>query len=126
MGTGTLLNAAVVDIIDNVLAIGEFSVDDCDVLQQVLSLILEAAPHLFNLPNMQQNPEVTLHEFVTNWMKFRELNLVLRSNLQQVSDRWADGKGPLALYFSAEEIKRLVIAMFENTSKRDAVLAQLR
>ena len=120
------MNAAVVDMVDNVLAIGEFSVDDCDVLQGVFRHITDVAPQLFTLPDMQDNPEVTLHEFVPNWMKFRELLLVLRSNLQQVADRWADGKGPLALYFSPEEVKRLVVAMFENTSKRDAVLGQLR
>ena len=120
------MNATVVDMVENVLAIGEFSAEDCDVLQAVLGLVLEAAPQLFTLTHSADNPEVTLHEFVSSWMKFRELNLVLRSNLQQVADRWADGKGPLALYFTPDEMKRLVVAMFENTSKRDAVLAQLR
>ena len=51
---------------------------------------------------------------------------MLGSGLAEVSDRWADGKGPLGLVFTPEELRRLVLAMFENTSKRDMLLRQLR
>ena len=48
------------------------------------------------------------------------------SGLQQISDRWADGKGPLAVHLTVSEVKQLVLAMFENTSKRQALLTELK
>lgn len=133
--------------------ISEFSADDCDVLQKVLQIVVDAAPALFVLPEhqLQQNvreeeedknnpqaaalphqpqigcsPLVMLHEFVPNWLKFREILLVLGSGLQTVSDRWATGKGPLALHFTAEDICKIVVAMFENTHRREAVIRELK
>ena len=41
-------------------------------------------------------------------------------------DRWADGKGPLAVQLSGAELARLVIAVFEKTSRRDALVAKLQ
>ena len=150
---GSLLNAGVGDMIESVVNIGEFSADDCDVLQKVLEIVVDSAPALFTLPEhqLQQNaqeeeedknnpqavalphqpqigcsPQVMLHEFVPNWLKFRELILILGSGLQTVSDRWASGKGPLALHFTPEDISRLVVAMFEDTHRREGVLRELR
>ena len=115
------------EICESVLSIGEYSADDCDCLYSTLESLTRFAPDLFNLgEHSKSNPEVLLHEFVPNWMKFRELQGVLKSGLQEVSDRWADGKGPLAVYFAPDEIRRLVMAIFENTSKRDIVLSQLK
>ena len=126
------MNAALTEIIDSILSIAEFSSDDCDCLKSVLSLLLDAAPTLFTEVRQERasgvstNPEVLLHEHVPNWLKFRELVFVLGASLQQLSDRWADGKGPLALYFTVEELKKMVIAIFENTSRREILLSQLR
>ena len=148
-----MLNAAVGDIIESVTNIGEFSADDCDVLQNVLQIIVDAAPSLFTLPEhqLQQNaqeeeedknnpqaaalphqpqigcsPQVMLHEFVPNWLKFRELILILGSGLQTVSDRWAAGKGPLALHFTPEDVSKIVVGMFEDTRRRECVLREIR
>ena len=123
---GSLLNAAIQDIIDSVLSIEEFSVEDCDYLQDVLVRILESAAEYFQSPDPKHNTQVVLHESVPCWLKFRELVRVLSSGLQEVSDHWADGKGPLGLVFTPEELRRLVLAMFENTTKRDQLLKQLR
>ena len=122
---GALLNSAITDIMTSILHIGEFSVDDCDCLQQVLSCITSSAPDLFHVEIAKSSAEVLLHEHVQTWMRFTELHRLLGSGLQVLSDRWAAGKGPLALHFTPEEVHRLVIAIFENTSKRDAVLAQI-
>ena len=123
--SGTLLDAAVTEIIDCVLAIEEFSADDCDYLQRVLSEIVEFGVEYFCLDDAKVNPQVALHEFVPSWMKFKELVMILSYNLQDIYDRWADGKGPLAMHFTGEEVKKLVVAMFENTSRRAALLQQL-
>lgn len=122
--SGTLVNAVVSDVIDLVLCIEEFSADDCDVLQSIYNYFTSNIVELFE--GLKTNAQVILHENVPCWMKFQELIFVLSSRMQEVGDRWADGKGPLALYFSPEELQRLVIAIFEDTSKRDSLLAQLR
>lgn len=124
--SGNLLSAALDDIVTAVLSIEEFSVDDCEYLQRVLTVITEQARDIYLLEGVDTNPEVLLHEHVTSWFRFKELLLVLGFGLQQISDRWADGKGPLAMHFSPSEVQRLVLGMFENTSKRDVLLGQIK
>lgn len=67
-----------------------------------------------------------LHRHVSLWSKFMELQLVLSSSLQEISDRWSDGKGPLASEFLPSEIKQLIRALFQNTDRRAAVLAKIK
>lgn len=128
--TGSLLSVALEEMIDSVTAIVEFSADDCQCLQRIFNYLIQSAADIFrsNEPGSSEpgsNPEVTLHEFVSNWMKFKELTLALGFRLQEVCDRWADGKGPLALHFTGEQMASLVVAMFEKTAKRDALVTQL-
>ena len=91
---------------------------------QALSYVTKAAPDFFQVEG-KSSPEVLLHEHVLAWMKFTELHRILGSGLQNLSDRWASGKGPLAIYYSAEQVHHLIIAMFENTSNRDSVLSKI-
>lgn len=39
--------------------------------------------------------------------------------------RWAEGKGPLAVEFSCNEMKSLIRALFKNTERRAAALAKI-
>ncbi len=123
---GCLLNAALVNIIESVMSIEEFSAVDCDRLHTVLSLITNVAADYFQTETSTANPQVTLHECVTTWLRFKELVLFFDCGLQGVADRWADGKGPLALHLTATEVRRLVTAVFENTRRRDVLLSQLK
>ena len=59
-------------------------------------------------------------------MRLKELTAMLPANLGQVSDRWADGLGPLALCFTADEVIGLVLAMFERTGRRDELVGRIR
>lgn len=124
---GTLLSVALEEMIEDVTTIEEFSADDCDCLQRIFSYLIQSAVDVFRAEDdsRSENPEVTLHEFVSNWMKFRELTLMLGFCLQEVSDRWADGKGPLALHFTGGQVASMVTAMFEKTSRRDALVSLL-
>lgn len=126
MLVGSLLNAALTNIIYSVMSIEEFSANDCDHLHSALSLITAVAADYFRTETSSANPQVTLHECVPNWLRFKELVLFLDCGLQAVADRWADGKGPLALHLTATEVRRLVIAVFENTRKRDLFLSRLK
>jgi len=121
------------DIISSVLLIVEFSVEDCVCLQGVLTSVITGATDLFqhcrrDEPDTQRHAsvEVTLQDSVPVWLRFRELATFFGLGLGDVVDRWADGKGPLAVQFSGAELPRLVVAVFEKTSRRDALVAQLQ
>ena len=64
--------------------------------------------------------------FVKKWLKFQELIVVLSSSLRVIEDRWGEGKGVLAKEFSAEEVKQLIRAIFQNTERRAAVLSKIK
>lgn len=124
---GSLLNSALKDIIESVTGIEEFSMEDCQHLQKVMSYIQDSAGGLFPAEvSPSKNTEVTVQENVANWMKFRELVRFLGFSLSDIADHWAGGKGPLAMHFTAAEVTKMVVAMFENTSRRSAVLTELK
>ena len=52
--------------------------------------------------------------------------MILNANMREIEDCWTNGKGPLANEFKAEEIRRLVRALFQNTTKRAEMLARIR
>ena len=111
---------------ESVTSIEEFSAEDCDCLKEVLAAVPSLALEFFTLCQCSISPQVLLYDHVPGWPRFQELVLLLGSGLADISDRWADGKGPLALHFTQQEVCQLVLAMFENTSKRQALLTELR
>jgi len=139
------LNSALKEVISSVLSIVEFSVEDCVCLQRVLTSLISAATHLFTQtthdaqtsPHPEAHPQtstphhagssvqVVLQDSVPVWLRYAELAEFFGLGLGDVVDRWADGKGPLAVQLTAAELSRLVVAVFEKTSRRDALLAQL-
>ena len=51
---------------------------------------------------------------------------VLDSSLRVLEDRWGEGVGPLAKEFSADEVKQMIRAIFQNTERRAAVLSKIK
>lgn len=74
--------------------------------------------------NLQDAKEVFRH--VKRWSKFSELLKVLNGSLKDIDDRWADGKGPLAQEFTAEQMKHLIRALFQPTDRRSALLSRIK
>jgi len=122
------VNSSLCDVVDTVLTVAEFSVDDCDCLHSVLEHLSTAVVDVVRMqPDLAAaSAEVTLHEVAPDWLRLCELVRLLDASLQEVVDRWADGKGPLAVHFSGDEVAWLVTAMFEKTTRRDTFVAQLR
>ena len=52
--------------------------------------------------------------------------MMLNASLQEIADRWSEGKGPLAHELGENEVKQLIRALFQNTDRRAAVLAKIR
>jgi len=115
-----------------ILSIDELSVEDCECLQNVLEYLSASSVDLFRTssptsPGLSDtpSPEVTIQEVAPEWLRVRELAILVGAGLQEVEDRWSDGKGPSVLYFTGEEVAKLVAAAFEKTTRRDALIARL-
>ena len=72
------------------------------------------------------SPKMDLIRYVKKWSKFNELIVILNASLREIEDRWAGGKGPLAIDFSVEEVKKLIRALFQNTDRRAATLSRIK
>ncbi|CAJ0944828.1 unnamed protein product [Ranitomeya imitator] len=126
---GTLLNTAITEMITKIAALEDISTEDGERLYTLCRTVIEEGPLVFTpLPdegkNKQFQEEVPV--YVQKWMKFKELMIILQANLQEIVDRWADGKGPLATEFSTNEVKSLIRALFQNTERRAAALAKIK
>ncbi|XP_074832958.1 centromere/kinetochore protein zw10 homolog isoform X1 [Carettochelys insculpta] len=126
---GTLLNTALSEIISRITALEDISAEDADRLHALGRTMLEEGPLVFT-PLLDENKNEKYQEevpvYVQKWMMFKELMMVLQASLQDIVDRWADGKGPLAAEFSPTEVKSLIRALFQNTERRAAALAKIK
>ncbi|XP_004604760.1 centromere/kinetochore protein zw10 homolog [Sorex araneus] len=126
---GTLLNTAIAEIIGRITALEDISTEDGDRLYSLCKTVMDEGPQVFaplseDSKNRKYQEEVPV--YVPKWMPFKELMMMLQANLQEIGDRWADGKGPLAAAFSSSEVKALIRALFQNTERRAAALAKIK
>uniref|UniRef100_A0A8C9WLX6 Zw10 kinetochore protein n=1 Tax=Scleropages formosus TaxID=113540 RepID=A0A8C9WLX6_SCLFO len=107
----------------------DISTEDGDHLHTLCQTIIDEGPLVF-LPLPDENKNRKYQEevpiYVKKWMSFKELAIVLQANLQEIVDRWADGKGPLALEFTSNEVKNLIRALFQNTERRAVALTKIK
>ncbi|XP_017378791.1 centromere/kinetochore protein zw10 homolog isoform X2 [Cebus imitator] len=126
---GTLLNTAISEIIGKITALEDISTEDGDRLYSLCKTVMDEGPQVFaplseESKNKKYQEEVPV--CVPKWMPFKELMMILQASLQEIGDRWADGKGPLAAAFSSSEVKALIRALFQNTERRAAALAKIK
>lgn len=126
---GTLLNTAIAEMIGRITALEDISTEDGDRLYSLCKTVMDEGPQVF-APLSDENKNKKYQEevpvYVAKWMPFKELMIMLQANLQEIGDRWADGKGPLATAFSSSEVKALIRALFQNTERRAAALAKIK
>lgn len=117
---------------DKIIALEDISSDAARKLSLLLKLVDDKGGSLFvNSKDGEtlagsSRMKVELLRHVQRWAKFTELQLVLNGTLQGISNRWAEGKGPLADEFAPNELKQLIRALFQNTDRRAAVLAKIK
>uniref|UniRef100_A0A1A8BP74 Centromere/kinetochore protein zw10 homolog n=1 Tax=Nothobranchius kadleci TaxID=1051664 RepID=A0A1A8BP74_NOTKA len=126
---GNLLNTAISEIITKIMMLEDISSDEGEHLHTLCQTVIEEGPLVFiplveETKNKKYQEEVPL--YVKKWNTFKELVIVLRANLQEIVDRWADGKGPLVMEFSSSEVKSLIRALFQNTERRAAALTKIK
>ncbi|XP_053546097.1 centromere/kinetochore protein zw10 homolog [Bombina bombina] len=126
---GTLLNTAITEMISKITALQDISTEDGERLYTLCRTVIEEGPLVFT-PLLDEGINKKYQEevpvYVHKWMKFKELMIILQASLQEIVDRWADGKGPLAAEFSTNEVKSLIRALFQNTERRAAALARIK
>ncbi|XP_034462906.1 centromere/kinetochore protein zw10 homolog [Hippoglossus hippoglossus] len=126
---GNLLNTAITEVIAKIMMLEDISSEDGEHLHTLCQTIIEEGPLVF-IPLAEENKNKRYQEevplYVKKWSTFKELVIVLRANLQEIVDRWADGKGPLALEFSSSEGKNLIRALFQNTERRAVALTKIK
>ncbi|XP_070773617.1 centromere/kinetochore protein zw10 homolog isoform X2 [Enoplosus armatus] len=126
---GNLLNTAITEVIAKIMMLEDISSEDGEHLHTLCQTIIEEGPLVF-IPLAEENKNKKYQEevplYVKKWSTFKELVIVLRANLQEIVDRWADGKGPLALEFSSSEVKNLIRALFQNTERRAIALTKIK
>ena len=54
-----------------------------------------------------------------------EIIFCLKGSLAEIGHRWCEGKGPLAAWMEAAQVKQLIRAIFQNTDRRAQLLAQI-
>ncbi|XP_061819035.1 centromere/kinetochore protein zw10 homolog [Nerophis lumbriciformis] len=126
---GNLLNTAVMEMIAKIMTLEDISSEDGEHLHTLCQTVIEDGPLVFT-PLAEEHKNKKFEEevplYVKKWGTFKELDIVLRANLQEIVDRWADGKGPLALAFTCVEMKSLIRALFQNTERRAAALTKIK
>lgn len=125
---GTLLNTAICELINKIMMLEDISNEDGDRLRTLCQTIIEEGPLVFTpLPDENKNKKYQeeVPVYVKKWMTLKELSIVLNASLQEIVDRWAEGKGPLAVEFSCNEMKSLIRALFKNTARRAAALTKI-
>ncbi|XP_078055145.1 centromere/kinetochore protein zw10 homolog isoform X2 [Mustelus asterias] len=126
---GTLLNTAITEIVNKVTVLEDISSESADCLYSLCKTVLEEGPQIFQpLPEESRNKKYQeeIPVYVPKWLKFKELMIVLQASLQELVDRWTDGKGPFAAEFSPIEAKSLIRALFQNTERRAAALSKIK
>lgn len=126
---GSLLNSAISEVIAKIMMLEDISSEDGEHLHTLCQTIIEEGPLVF-IPLAEESRNKKYQEevpvYVKKWLTFKELVIVLTANLQEIVNRWAEGKGPLALEFSSSEMKSLVRALFQNTERRAVALTKIK
>jgi len=116
---GTVFNSVIEELIGKVVALEDIAADSANQISSLYLQVQEQGPKVFD-----DKRDVVV--YVKRWTKFCELILILNASLREIDDRWSCGKGPLAIVFEPEEVKRLIRALFQNTDRRSQVLSRVK
>ena len=116
--TCTLLNTLIQEVFHKILKLEDIPERSCSILLSALNFI---ETYLNETEELQR---LTL--VLSDYHKLLEMRFVLKANLQEISDRWEDGDGPLTLAFSPDQLKHMIRALFQNTERRAALLSKIK
>lgn len=68
-------------------------------------------------------PDVSVYNMVPTWPKMLHLQFILDSSLVDIASSWKSGQ--ISQSFKAEDVKRLIRALFQNTDRRANALSSI-
>ncbi|KFB37509.1 AGAP004467-PA-like protein [Anopheles sinensis] len=113
-----LIDLFVREIIKRIQSLEDITTAIGNGLALLIDTMKETLPNLFKDPN-------DVHQHVKQWTKLLQLQQILNGSLVEITELWAEGKGPLTMCFSTEEVKHLIRALFQNTKQRQACIASI-
>jgi len=115
------------EICSKVLSCEDISANTANELADSFTKLAVETATVFQKENMTaQETQVVASKAVPKWDRFRLLTFVLTASMRDIGDKWVNGCGPLSAAFTAEEIRKLVRALFQNTDHRAAFLASIK
>jgi len=134
---GTLANACLEELLVRITTMEDIPTKAALQLADHCQTVTDTLPILFS--PLEDESEATASDappadslshivrYVHLWSKFQELRLLLgAAHLRDVEDRWSSSKGPLAAHFTADEVKQMIRALFQNTDHRAAALSRIK
>lgn len=115
----TLVNMYLDELIHRVCTVEDISMEMATQLTEIYTIVVQKSPNLFQSAK-------DIEEHVKSWIKLQELIFVLGGSLKDIDNHWMDGKGPLAVHFSSEELRSLIKALFQNTQMRANLLTKIK
>ncbi|XP_020600690.1 centromere/kinetochore protein zw10 homolog [Orbicella faveolata] len=127
---GALFDDVLQSIAWEVLQLEDISAEEAHQLHSLLSILVQRGSEIFQSTQEADSDSAEntwdICTVVPHWIRYKELIAILQASLQDIVDRWADGKGPLAHEFTAQEVRGLIRALFQNTDRRAAVLGKIK
>lgn len=106
---GGLIDTISLDIIKKVTSMEDISTTLSNSLVELIKTTDEKCQALFEA-------DVSVLTLSTSWEKFMNLQFILDGSLVDIQAAWKDGRLPKN--FKADEVKRLIRALFQNTERR--------
>ena len=123
---GTILNSIVEELVQRVVVLEDIAADAAVQICTYFANLQDNAPQIFVIEEKKDTSKGDIMRYVKKWNRFKELIIILNASMREIEDRWASGKGPLATEFTADEVKRMIRALFQNTDRRAGVLSRIR
>uniref|UniRef100_A0A5S6QEK0 Centromere/kinetochore protein zw10 homolog n=1 Tax=Trichuris muris TaxID=70415 RepID=A0A5S6QEK0_TRIMR len=117
---GRLVDCLLSAVISNVLSLEDITSKEATRLDDMFIALKADIEFLFS-SEKPDSPEV----YCEAWPRMNELLFILENNLKGIEERWNNGSGPLATFFTTDELRRLIRAIFQNTEQRAALLSKL-
>lgn len=100
-------------------------------LEDITSRSAEDIAHIMSslrkdLPAILREPHEGIPALLPNSFQFLELERMLTSSLAETVSRWGGGFGPLSVAFRADQVKKMIRALFQNNELRASALNKIR
>ena len=112
----SLLDVISLDLIKKVAVMEDISTTLANALVELIKTIDEKAQSLFEA-------DTSVFNVVASWQKLLHLQFILDASLVDITNSWKAGQ--ISQSFKAEDVKRMIRALFQNTDRRANALSSI-